>query len=238
MSEHKQVTEMLAAKNTAPLELDPTRTALIVVDMQRYFTQPSFPFTDLFEKMSPGVCAGYLRRVRENVIPSIRRLLDQFRKTGSLVVFTAVGTETKDGSDLAGWARALDEAGVNLLGTRVHPPVGDASWQIDPALEPRSEEVVVNKFSAGTFATKDLAKLLRSRGVDRVVIAGVVTDVCVSTTAREAADRNFKVVVVSDACTTFSETLHQANLEALHVFGWVREADEVIRMMQRAHATV
>jgi len=238
MSEHKQVTEMLAAKNTAPLELDPTRTALIVVDMQRYFTQPSFPFTDLFEKMSPGVCAGYLRRVRENVIPSIRRLLDQFRKTGSLVVFTAVGTETKDGSDLAGWARALDEAGVNLLGTRVHPPVGEASWQIDPALEPRSEEVVVNKLSAGTFATTDLAKLLRSRGVDRVVIAGVVTDVCVSTTAREAADRNFKVVVVSDACTTFSETLHQANLETLHVFGWVREADEVNRMMQRAHATV
>jgi nicotinamidase-related amidase len=90
MSEHEQVTGMLSAKNAAPLELDPSCTALIVVDMQRYFTQPSFPFTDLFEKMSPGVCSGYLRRVRENVIPSIRRLLDHFRKNGSLVVFTAV----------------------------------------------------------------------------------------------------------------------------------------------------
>jgi biuret amidohydrolase len=238
MSEHEQVTGMLSAKNEAPLELDPARTALVIVDMQRYFTQPSFPFTDLFEKMSPGVCAGYLRRVEKNVIPSIRCLLDQFRKNGSLVVFTAVGTETKDGRDLACWARALDEAGLSLLGTRIHPPVGDPSWQIDPALEPRPGEIVVNKLSAGTFATTNLAEQLRSRGVDRVVITGVVTDVCVSTTAREAADRDFKVVVVSDACTTFSEKLHQANLETLHVFGWVKATDDVLRMTQKAHATV
>jgi biuret amidohydrolase len=238
MSEHEQVTGMLSAKNAAPLELDPARTALIIVDMQRYFTQPAFPFTDLFEKLSPGVCSGYLRRVRESVIPSIQRLLDQFRSNGSLVVFTAVGTETQDGSDLACWARALDETGLNLLGTRIHPPVGDPSWQIDPALEPRSEEIVVNKLSAGTFATTDLASQLRSRGIDRVVVTGVVTDVCVSTTAREAADRNFKVVVVSDACTTFSEKLHQANLETLHVFGWVRSTDDVLRMTQKARVAV
>ena len=185
MSEHEQVTGMLTAKNAASLELDPAHTALIIVDMQRYFTQPSFPFTDLFEKMSPGVRSGYLSRVRETVIPSIRRLLDHFRKNGSLVVFTAVGTETQDGSDLACWARALDEAGLNLLGTRIHPPVGDPSWQIDPALEPRAGEIVVNKLSAGTFATTDLAAQLRSRSIDRVVVTGVVTDVCVSTTARE-----------------------------------------------------
>jgi nicotinamidase-related amidase len=237
MSEHDQVTAMLAAKNAAPIELDPARTALIVVDMQRYFTQPSFPFTDVFEKMSPGVCAGYLRRVRETVIPNIRRLLEQFRKNGSTIVFTAVGTETNDGSDLACWARALDEAGMSLLGSRIHPPVGDASWEIDPALEARPQELVVNKLSAGTFATTDLEQQLRTRGVDRVVITGVVTDVCVSTTAREAADRNFKVVVVSDACTTFSEKLHQANLETLHVFGWIRNVDEVMRLTQREKVT-
>jgi isochorismate hydrolase len=67
MPEHEQVTAMLTAKNAAPLDLEPARTALIIVDMQRYFTQPSFPFTDLFEKLSPGVCSGYLNRVRENV---------------------------------------------------------------------------------------------------------------------------------------------------------------------------
>jgi len=237
MTEHEQVTAMLSAKNAAPLDLDPAKTALIIVDMQRYFTEPSFPFTDLFEKMSPGGCSGYLQRVRENVIPNIRRLLDHFRRNGSVVVFTAVGTNTNDGSDLACWARALDETAMNLIGTRVHPPVDDASWQIDPALEPRAGEIIVNKLSAGTFATTNLAEQLRSRSIDRVIVAGVVTDVCVSTTAREAADRNFKVVVVSDACTTFSDSLHQANLETLHVFGWVKATDDVIRMTQRARAT-
>lgn len=235
MTEHEQVAAMLSAKNAAPIELDPAHTALIVVDMQRYFTQPSFPFTDLFEKLSPGVCAGYLKRVRESVIPNIRRLLDEFRKNGLVIAFTAVGTRTKDGNDLACWARALDETGINLLGTRVHPPVDDPSWQIDPALGLQPGEIVVNKMGAGTFASTDLAAQLRSRGIDRVVVTGVVTDVCVSTTAREAADRDFKVIIVSDACTTFSEQLHQANLETLHVFGWVRATDDVIRMTSKAN---
>jgi nicotinamidase-related amidase len=67
--------------------------------MQRYFTEPSFPFTDAFEKMSPGMCSGYLRRVREIVIPSIQRLLDQFRQNDCTIVFTTVGSNAKDGSD-------------------------------------------------------------------------------------------------------------------------------------------
>src|SRR5262245_36675963 len=104
MSEHELVTAMLSAKNAAPLELDPARTALIIVDMQRYFTQPNYPFTDVFEKMMPGVSGGYLERVRDQVIPSIQRLLELFRGNGSPVVYTAVGTRTKDGSDLACWA--------------------------------------------------------------------------------------------------------------------------------------
>src|SRR5688572_18038910 len=128
---------MLRAKNAAPLELEPARTALIIVDMQRYFTQPGYPFTDFFEKMSPGVCSGYLTRVRENVIPSIRRLLDHFRRNGSLVVYTAVGTETQDGSDLAGWARALDEAGEI-----------ESSWNSNPSTGRRSE--LAGRSGAGT----------------------------------------------------------------------------------------
>ncbi|HET6890900.1 MAG TPA: hypothetical protein VFH31_07340 [Pyrinomonadaceae bacterium] len=58
MNEHEQVLGILNAKNQSPLQLDPSRTALIVVDMQRYFTEPSFPFTEVFERLSPGVSAG------------------------------------------------------------------------------------------------------------------------------------------------------------------------------------
>lgn len=61
MNEHDQITAVVAAKNRTPIEFEPRRTALSVVDMQRNFTQPSFPFTEVFEKLCPGSSAGYLR---------------------------------------------------------------------------------------------------------------------------------------------------------------------------------
>jgi len=236
MTEHEQCIGILRAKNESPIELDPSRTALIIVDMQRYFTQPSFPFTDVFEKISPGVCSGYLRRIREIVIPSVQRLLAHFRERGSPIVFTAIGSGAKDGNDLPCWLRSFDDVGLSTLGSRLWPPIGDASWEIDEALQPRPDEIVLNKLSAGTFATTDLEQRLRDRGIGYVVVTGVATDVCVSTTVREAADRNFKVVIVSDACTTFSEQLHQANIETLHVFGWIRRTEDLIGVARKAHA--
>ncbi|HJR62688.1 MAG TPA: isochorismatase family cysteine hydrolase [Gemmatimonadaceae bacterium] len=232
MSEHEQIVGIISAKNRTPLELDPRCTALLVVDMQRYFTQPSFPFTDVFEKLSPGSAAGYLTRVRQTVIPSIQRLLNSFRAAGSPVVFTAVGTETGDGRELPCWLRSFDELGMAILGKRVWPAVDDPSWAIDDALTPLPGEVVLNKLSAGTFATTGLEQRLRHQRIENVVVTGVSTDVCVTTTSREAADRGFKTIVVSDGCTTLSDTMHRASLETFNLaFGWVRTANEVVALL-------
>jgi len=235
MSEHEQVIGIIRAKNQSPIELDPRRTALIVVDMQRYFTQPAFPFTQVFETLSPGSSAGYLKRVRETVIPSIQGLLRCFRACGSYVTFTAVGTEAGDGRELPCWLRSFDELGLATVGKRVWPPVGDPSWQIDDALQPLPGETVLNKLSAGTFATTGLEQRLRHQGIESVAVTGVSSDVCVATTAREAADRGFKTIMVSDGCTTLSEAMHHASLDTFNIaFGWVRSADEVIALMERA----
>lgn len=237
MNEHEQVTGIIRAKNQSPIHLDPRLAALIVVDMQRYFTQPSYPFTQVFEKLSPGSAAGYLKRVRQTVIPSIQKLLACFRSAGSPVVFTAVGTETGDGRELPCWLRSFDELGLAMLGERVWPPVSHPSWEIDEALNPLPTEVVLNKLSAGTFATTGLEQRLRHQGVEWAVIAGVSSDVCVATTAREAADRGFKSIMVSDGCTTLSDQMHQASLDTFNIaFGWVRTADEVVALMSHARA--
>jgi hypothetical protein len=140
MNEHEQVMGIIRGKNQSPIELDPSRTALIVVDMQRYFTQPSFPFTQVFEKLSPGSSVGYLKRVRETVIPSIRKLLSCFRSLGAPVAFTAVGTEAGDGRELPCWLRSFDEIGLATVGKRVWPPVSDPSWEIDESLKPLTGE--------------------------------------------------------------------------------------------------
>lgn len=234
MHEHEQVIGIVRMKNQTPIALDPSRTALLVVDMQRYFTQPAFPFTQVFEKLSPGSSTGYLRRVRDTVIPCIQKLLSCFRTLHAPIAFTAVGTEAGDGRELPCWLRAFDELGLAMLGHRVWPPIGDPSWEVDESLKPLTGEVVLNKLSAGTFATTGLEQRLRHLGVESVVVTGVSSDVCVATTAREAADRGFKTIMVSDGCTTFSEHMHQASLDTFNIaFGWVRAADEVVALMRR-----
>jgi nicotinamidase-related amidase len=232
MGEYEQILGIICVKNRTPIELNPHRTALIVVDMQLYFTQVSYAFTDIFKKLSPGASAGYLHRVRQTVIPSIQKLLEAFRSSGSPVLFTAVGTEAGDGRDLPCWLRSLDELGLALLGKRVWPAVGDPSWAIDDALKPQAGEVVLNKLSAGTFATTGLEQRLRHQRVENVVVTGVSTDVCVATTAREAADRGFRTIIASDGCTTLSDTMHQASLDTFNIaFGWVRTADEIVALL-------
>jgi biuret amidohydrolase len=237
VNEHDQVIGIVRAKNQSPIDLNPRHTALVVVDMQRYFTQPSFPFTQVFEKLSPGAAAGYLKRVRETVIPSIQKLLTCFRSAESTVVFTAVGTESGDGRELPGWLRSFDQLGLATLGERVWPSVAHPSWEIDESLKPLAKEAVLNKLSAGTFATTSLEQRLRNQGVEWAVVAGVSSDVCVSTTAREAADRGFKTIMVSDGCTTLSEQMHQASLDTFNIaFGWVRTADEIVALMSGRRA--
>jgi nicotinamidase-related amidase len=233
MNEHQQVISIVQAKNATRIGLSPRRTALIVVDMQRYFTKPSYPFTEVFEKLSSGSTTGYLERVRDIVIPNIRKLLSAFRDLGAPVAFTTVGTEAGDGRELPCWLQAFDQLGLATIGKRVWPPISDPSWEIDEALTPRPGEAILNKLSAGTFATTSLELRLRHQAVDSVIVTGVSSDVCVATTAREAADRGFRTILVSDACTTLSQQMHQASLDTFNIaFGWVRTTNELLDLLR------
>ena len=105
--------------------------------------------------------------------------------------------------------------------------------EIDPALTPQLGEQIINKLSAGTFATSGLEQRLRHQGIESVVVTGVTSDVCVTTTAREAADRGFQTVLVSDACTTWSDQMHTASLETFNLaLGWVRTTQQIIDLLQ------
>jgi nicotinamidase-related amidase len=189
----------------------------------------------VFEKLSPGASSGYLQRVRNIVIPNIQQLLTCFRKIGSPVIFTALGTESGDGRDLPFWIRSLDQLGLAVVGKRVCPVVHDPSWEIDKALVPQNDEVVLKKRSAGAFATTGLELRLRHQAIEALVVTGVSSDVCVSTTARESADRGLKTIIVSDACTTLSEQMHQASLDTFNIaFGWIRTAHQIIELISQS----
>jgi len=235
MSEHEAVLAIIDQKNQAPFAVDPQRAALLVIDVQRYFVHPDLSFGRVFERLSPGVTAGYFRRVRETVAPNIRRLQEAFRARRIPIFFTATGTELGDGRDLPGWLRELDQLGLAVIGERVWPRVNEPAWQVDESVAPAAGEPVLIKRSSGPLASTRLDQTLRHLGVDTVVVTGLTTDVCVTQTAREMADRGFVTVVVEDACTTLSETMHRSALECYNIaFGRVRSTSEVLALLAEA----
>jgi isochorismate hydrolase len=101
------------------------------------------------------------------------------------------------------------------------------------ALEPRPDELVVNKTTYGTFNSTGLDHALRSLGITSLVVGGVVTNVCVETTARDAADRGYDVVVLDDGSAAFSPEIHEATLLSFQgPFGRVRTSDEVLALLE------
>lgn len=232
MSEHERVISIVRQKNQAPFTLHPERTALLVIDVQRYFTEPDQSFGQVFERLSPGVTAGYFRRVRDTVVPNIRRLQDGFRARRIPIFFTTTGTHTGDGRDLPGWLRELDQLGLAVLGQRVWPRIDEPGFQVDERVAPFGDEPVLIKCSSGPVASTRLDQTLRNLGVDTVVVTGLTTDVCVTQTAREMADRGFTAVVVDDACTTLSDDMHRSALDCFNIaFGRLRSTTDVLELL-------
>ncbi len=230
---HDKYIALQRARNTPPLALDPQTTALVIVDMQEYFLNPASPFSRACERIVPGVLGHLQERGRGVVEPSLRRLLDFFRAHGLRVVYTTVASELPDGRDLMPIFQQRNATSRGAVGEAAIPPRGDAWARIVAALEPRPGELVVNKTTYGTFNSTGLDHALRSLGITALVVGGVVTNVCVETTARDAADRGYDVVLLDDGCAAFSPEIHEATLLSFQgPFGRVRTADEVLALLK------
>ena len=237
MTDHEKIQEMVRLKDQAPITIEPARTALLIIDVQRYFARPDYPFAQVIDKLVPGAADGYFRRVKSTVLPNIQRLEEFFRSHHMPVIFCGAGCYLPDGRDLPEWMREFDQLGLQLLGCRVSPPVGDPSWQFEDSVATLLGEMVLNKTSSGPLASTKLDQILHNLGINSLVVCGLTTAVCVTQTARETADRGFRVIVVEDACTEMSEEMHQAALFTFsYVFGRVRTTEDVVKLFANAMA--
>lgn len=230
---HDKYVALQRQRNVASLALDPRTTALVIVDMQEYFLNPASPFSRACERLVPGVLGHFQERGRGVVEPSLRRLLDFFRAHGLRVVYTTVASELPDGRDLMPIFQQRNAANRAAVGDVAIPARADAWARIVAPLEPRPGELVVNKTTYGTFSSTGLDHALRSLGISGLVVGGVVTNVCVETTAREAADRGYDIVLLDDGCAAFSPEIHEATLLSFQgPFGRVRTTDEVLALLK------
>jgi len=113
---------------------------------------------------------------------------------------------------------------------------GEAGHDIIPSLYPLDSEIVIDKPGKGAFYATELGDILQKYGVDNLLVCGVTTEVCVNTTVREANDRGYRCVVLSDGCASYFPEFHEMGLKMIKaqggIFGWVSDSAAVLKAME------
>jgi ureidoacrylate peracid hydrolase len=194
--------------------LDGPHTALLVVDMQRYFMEPPFL----------GACPE-----AQAIVPNVNRLAAELRVRGGLVVWLQNAAPEQSEMSWSALRERYSDAAAKARWDSLRE--GAAGFELWPDLDVQAGDgrVVKSRYSAFIDGSSNLASLLDEREIDSLLIAGVATNACCESTARDAMMLNYRVVMVSDACAAASDREHEAALGNFYLFfGDVQTTSEAI----------
>jgi len=202
-------------------DLDPARTALVVVDLQHAF-------------MNEAVGFAPVPAARDSV-PAVNRLAATVRETGGGVFWIKM---THDERCFDDWSVAYELPTPQFRDKRIAAlSEGTLGHELWPELDVQPEDEIVRKYRYSAFmpGTSELPNRLRARGLDTVLITGTVTNVCCESSARDANMTNFRTIMVSDGNAALTQELHDASLTAFYLtFGDVMDTDMIIASLRRA----
>jgi nicotinamidase-related amidase len=198
--------------------------ALVIIDMQRDFLEPG----------GFGETLGNNVALLKAAVPPLQAWLGAARQAGMLTIHTREG-HRPDLSDCppAKLARGNLDTPIGAEGPNGRILVrGEPGHDIIPELYPEPGEPVIDKPGKGAFYQTDLELMLKNREIDTLLVCGVTTEVCVNTTVREANDRGFRCIVLSDCCASYFPAFHEAGLAMIKaqggIFGWVTSSPKVL----------
>ncbi len=212
------------------IEIDPAKTAIVIIDMQRDFLLPG----------GFGESLGNDVSLLQKAVGPIDALLKGTRKLGMLIIHTREGHLP----DLSDAPKAKIERGAPSIRIGAPGPMGrilirgEMGHDIIDALKPMAGEVIIDKPGKGAFYATELGAILKQNHIENLIVCGVTTEVCVHTTVREANDRGYKCIVPGDCCASYFPEFHEMGLKMIKaqggIFGWVSDSTKVLDALSKA----
>jgi len=219
---------MLTKAKPSPFEFEIDTTALLIIDMQR----------DFLDEGGFGDQMGYDISLAQKCIDPCKQVLNFARKIDMLIIHTREGffSNLADLASIKG-SRKFNQVGIGYLGSLGKALIrGEKGHEIIDDLKPLPEEVVIDKPGHGAFYATELELVLQKNHITHLVICGVITEVCVHSTIREAKDRGYACLVLEDCVGSYQPEFHQVCLEIIQmqngVFGKVSDSKAFLKSQQ------
>lgn len=206
-------------------DLDPRKTALIVIDLQNGF-------------MVEEVAVSYVPEA-VSIVPNVNTLAAAVRRTGGKVFWVKMTATSEDLETWSNWFAMMTPAHRETYLANMAP--GSRGHDLYAGLDVAPEDEIVDKhrYSAFLPESSDIAARLHAQGLDTVLITGTVTSTCCESSARDAAMMNFRTIMISDANAGKSDAEHNATLAAFYVnMGDVMETDFAIACLEKARCAI
>jgi ureidoacrylate peracid hydrolase len=212
------------SKLSREVEIDPQHAALLIIDMQNYTARrDGGEYRALTEQQIKERFSLFFRVLEDTALPNLRRLQAACRRAGIEVLYTVIESLTRDGRD-----RSLD---YKISG--FHVPKGSWDAQVLDALAPAADEILIPKTSSSPFVSTNMDYVLRNLGVRSLIIAGILTDQCIDSAARDACDLGYLVTIATDACATHSRERHEWSLRNNRGYARQRTTAELVAEIER-----
>ena len=214
----------MSAVPSREIEIDPCHAALLIVDVQNYTARrDGGEYRDLTAPEIEEHFGFFFRTLEETALPNLQRLQMACRQGGIEVLYTVIESLTRDGRD-----RGLD---YKISG--LHVPKGSWDAQMLDAIAPAADEIVIPKTSSSPFISTNIDYVLRNLGVRSLILAGILTDQCIDSAARDACDLGYLVTLATDACATHSRERHESALRNNRGYARQRTTAELLAEIER-----
>lgn len=201
-------------------KIDKKKIALLCIDLQYHDAAVGYGF---FKNSSREDYKYYFDRLDDKVFPAVKRLQELFREENLEIIHARIESLTSDGRD-----RSLEHKRIGC-----HVPKGSKASQIIDEVEPKRDEIVLSKTASGVFNSTNIEYILKNIGIEQLVIVGVLTNECVETTVRDAADKGYVVYMVEEGMAAFNEALHNNSLKVLNgVYGYLVSEKKLTKMIK------